>query len=637
MIATHALVLYKGQPALVQEESGGKYTIIYCSSLPSAGGKPAQFATQKVRDKDIFVLFNKTDGNKGLLPSLLSAELQDENCKELVEPLYELLIEEDEAFSTATSFADLCDYGGMGTAEQCWKLYKALKGSFFFQQQIDTLHFIPRPQEEITKLLEKSLAKEREEELRGAFIQRLKNRQLELPGDYQLMQDVEALALGKTEKSRTMKEAGLTETPEKAHKLLLDTGVWSIHKNPYPARWGLSMQSATEQLASPPQEERLVLDQVAYAIDNAWSADPDDAIAYDGSFVWVHIADPASSVLPDTPIDVSARHRGSTLYIPEGAARMLAEESLEDYALGLAEETGGLSRALSFKIQLDESGAILGCDVLKTQVKVQRFTYQQVDEQKDTPEFAPLFAIARRNEQRRLNNGAVAITLPEVHISVNGEQVDIHPSIHWESGDLVREFMLLAGEAAAKFAFKNNIPFPFVSQESPDLPSDPPPGLAGQYRLRRCMRSRSVGITPMQHAGLGLGMYSQVTSPLRRYSDLVAHQQLRAFIDGRPLLDKDKVLERISAGDAAASAAVRAERNSNLHWILVYLTMNPQWTGEAVVVEIRGKQAYCLIPSLAQETLLTPTTTVELNQVLQVKAGNINIPALSVTFQEVSQ
>ena len=56
-----------------------------------------------------------------------------------------------------------------------------------------------------------------------------------------------------------------------------------------------------------------------------------------------------------------------------------------------------------------------------------------------------------------------------------------------------------------------------------------------------------------------------------------------------------------------------------------------------MVVEIRGKQAYCLIPSLAQETLLTPTTTVELNQVLQVKAGNINIPALSVTFQEVSQ
>ena len=190
MIATHALVLYKGQPALVQEESGGKYTIIYCSSLPTAGGKPAQFATQKVRDKDISVLFTKTEGNKSLLPSLLSIELQDTECKDFIEPLYELLIEDVTAFSTATSFGELCEYGGMETVEQCWKLYKALKGSFFFQQQGDTLQFIPRSQDEITKLQEKTLAKEREEEIRRAFIQRLKNRQLELPGDYQLMQDV---------------------------------------------------------------------------------------------------------------------------------------------------------------------------------------------------------------------------------------------------------------------------------------------------------------------------------------------------------------------------------------------------------------------------------------------------------------
>lgn len=314
---------------------------------------------------------------------------------------------------------------------------------------------------------------------------------------------------------------------------------------------------------------------------------------------------------------------------------MLAEESLEDYALGLTEPKGGVSRALSFKIQLDDKGAISNCDVLKTLVQVKRYTYQQADEEKDSETLAPLFQIAQRNEERRLQNGAVAITLPEVHISVSGEQVEIIPSVHYESADLVREFMLLAGEAAAKFAFKQGLPFPFVSQERPNLPAEVPEGLTGQYKLRRCMRSRSVGVMPMQHAGLGLGMYSQVTSPLRRYSDLVAHQQLRAFIDGRPFLDKDKVLERISAGDASASAAVRAERNSNLHWVLVYLTLHPEWTGDAVVVELRGKQAYCLIPSLAQETLLTPRSSVQLNQVLQVKAGNINIPALSVTFQEV--
>ncbi len=632
MISVNSLVLYRNQPAVVQEISGGKFGIVYCTATP--GGRPPQFATQRVRDKDIVLLVEKTDGSKSLLPRLLAQEPDEAAADERVEPLYQLLSGEEDAFSTPVPFADLRDYDGAATTQEVWRLYRSLKVSLHFQEA-DSLSFLPRPQDEIDRLREKNLSKGREQEIREAFIQRLKSRRLDLPGDAQLMQDVEALALGKSDKSRTMKEAGLTESPEKAHKLLLDTGVWTIFKNPYPARWGLSTQSATERLASPPEEERVRVGHVAYAIDNAWSADPDDAIAYDGTYVWVHIADPASSVLPDSSIDIAARNRGATLYIPEGAARMLAEESLEDYALGLAESRGGVSRALSFKILLDEKGAISNCDVLKTLVQVRRCTYQQADQEKEGPELAPLFQIARRNEERRLRNGAVSITLPEVHISVSGEQVEIVPSVHYESADLVREFMLLAGEAAARFAFKNGIPFPFVSQERPDLPAEVPPGLTGQYRLRRCMRSRSVGVTPMQHAGLGLGMYSQVTSPLRRYGDLVAHQQLRAFIDGRPLLDKDRVLERISAGDASASAAVRAERNSNLHWVLVYLSLHPDWSGDAVVVELRGRQAYCLIPGLARETLLTPKAAVQPNQVLQVRAGNIDISALTVTFQEV--
>jgi len=195
--------------------------------------------------------------------------------------------------------------------------------------------------------------------------------------------------------------------------------------------------------------------------------------------------------------------------------------------------------------------------------------------------------------------------------------------------------MLLAGEAAAKFAFKNNIPFPFISQEKPEIPNKLPEGLAGQYKLRRCMRSRSVGVTPSQHAGLGLGMYSQVTSPLRRYSDLVAHQQLRAFLKNEKILDKDQVLERIAAGDAAASATVKAERKSNLHWTLVFLIKHKEWTGDAIIVDIKNHQAICIIPSLAMETTLNIPSNLKLNDIIKVKAGNINIPLLTVDFTQI--
>lgn len=627
MFKTKSLVLYKNQPALLQEVSTDKYTILYCTALPSPGGKPAQFATQKVREKDIELLFETTSGEKTLLVQLLQVSEDAKAMQERIEPIYELLSEEEDSFTTPVSFVDLQDYADVKTAQDSWLLYKALKNTLFFTEQ-DSLSFMLQTKEVIARQEEKNRAKEAELENRSAFIQRLKAKKLDLPADAQLMQDVEALALGQSDKSKTMKEAGFTETPEKAHKLLLDTGVWTVTKNPYPTRWGLSTQSATQRLAPPPEEERITLEQEAYAIDNQWSTDPDDAIAFDGQHVWVHIADPASSVYPDSPIDIAARHRGATLYIPEGAVRMLAEDSLEDYALGLTP----LSRALSFCIELDENGAVLSCKVLKTLVKVKRYTYEEADMQKDSPQLAPLYAIARRNEQRRLKAGAVSITLPEVHISVTDGIVNISPALSWESNNVVREFMLLAGEAVAKFAFKNGIPFPFVSQEKPDLPTNILDGYAGQYQLRRCMRSRSLGVTPMQHAGLGLGMYTQVTSPLRRYSDLVAHQQLRAFIDGRPLLNKDTMLERIAAGDAAAGASVKAERKSNLHWTLVYLTQNPQWEGDAVVVELKGKQALCLIPSLAQETLLTPSRTVALNDTIKVRAGNIDIPTLSVNF-----
>lgn len=174
--------------------------------------------------------------------------------------------------------------------------------------------------------------------------------------------------------------------------------------------------------------------------------------------------------------------------------------------------------------------------------------------------------------------------MPEVHVVVDSEtkKVSMENVVHYESGEVVRECMILAGEGAARFAFKNNIPFPFISQETPEIPENLPASLAGQYRLRRCMRKRNVGVTPSSHAALGLSMYSQVTSPLRRYGDLIGHEQLRAFIKGESLIDKDTMLLRVAAGDAAARAARQAERNSNTHWTLVYLLQNPDWQGRAI-------------------------------------------------------
>ena len=636
MIRKNSIVLYKNQIALVNDIEGDKFIIQFCSfplteeNISKFGSKNFICQEQKVRDKDIVLLSTSESPAKYSFEELI--KYNDDQIDNKICEAWELLNSDNCSDIEFSELAELVDSDF--NDKKAWFIFNSLVKSLQFKLIDDkaALKFKLATPDEIEVLKKKKNEKEHEKEERQNFLMRLKQKQL-LPEDSIFMGDVEAFALGKTDKSKTLADAGFSQDVEKAHKLLIDTGIWDYTRNPYPFRWGLSVQSAKEGLKSPPEEERLIVPGVAYAIDNKWSKDPDDAIAFDGTYLWVHIADPASTVMPESSIDKAARDRGATLYIPEGASRMLAEESLSDYALGLKRE----SLALSFRLLLEDNCSIKECKVFKTKVNVECITYEDADQKKDSPELKPLFEIARKNIIRRNSQGAVNINLPEVHITVDPDtkKVSICKITEYESADVVREMMLLAGEGAAHFAFENNIAFPYVSQEAPDIPQTLPPGLAGEFKTVKSMHRRSVGVTPAAHAGIGIGMYSQVTSPLRRYSDLIAHQQLRAFLDGRELIDKNTMLERISAGDEAAIACKKVERKSNMHWTLVYLLQNPDWTGEAVFVEQKGNLCVFMIPSLAQQTTLVPSKPLNLNDTITVKASNIDISSQNVVFSEV--
>jgi len=630
----NSVVLYKNQAAVVTDRDGDKFLLKFCVTPATATGKKAVYGEQKVREKDVILLH---EGPCTSLEKVLSANNPD--FINQIKETWELLLSDDSTSSAPVSFEDLADLacGGI-SADEVWSFYSILAGGLEFSLNQNELKngsiiFTPRSQEEIQLINQKNYEKEHEAEIRAAFIKRVKEKKLNLPEDSKYMGEVEAFALCKTDKSKVMQEAGITQTVEKAHKLLIDTGIWDYTKNPHPSRFGFSFASASEQLGAMPEEERYSVPGVAYAIDSEHSNDPDDAVGYDGEYLWVHIADPASSVFPDSKIDIAARGRGTTLYIPEGASRMLCESCLEDYALGLKEN----SCALSFRLKLTEDCQIDECTVMKTRVLVKRMTYKQAEEQKDSVELKPLFDIARKNKKRRENNHAVTIQMPEVSISVDKEtkKVSIEPEEKYESNEMICEMMLLAGEGAAKFAFKNQIPFPFVSQEAPEFPDKIPEGLAGDFAKIKCMRKRSVGITPAPHSGLGLAFYSQVTSPLRRYGDLIAHQQLRAFINGQKILNKDEMLERVAAGDAASIAAKKASRKSDTHWKLVYLMQNPEMVFEGVCIDIRGTDALCLIPSIDMQTTLKGITEISLNDKVQLKVSNIDIPNLTADFNKI--
>lgn len=602
MLKEKSLVLYKNRPAVVSA-LGEKI------SIALAGGESV-----RVREKDVELLHPGPSPKPEELEAS-SPEGDPEGTRQLLEgtevPLSEL--------------AELC-YGAF-TPASAWAAWNLVKDGLRFTGSMAAVR--AKSAEEVAREEEKRGGKAREAAEREEFLSRLKANALRFPEDARRLQDVEALAVGASDKSKTLKDAGKQETPEEAHRLLLSTGCWTDAVNPHPGRYGRSLSSAKVPVPPPPDEERVDLTSLrAFAIDNAWSSDPDDAVSVEGNVAWVHVADPAASVLPGSACDEEARGRGETLYLPEGTFRMLEEGALPLYALGLTEK----SPALTFKMTLDAEGEVLDTEILRSWVRVERLTYAQADERADDPAIAPLFALARKLGERRAAAGAVAIDLPEVHISVADGEIKVDPVEGYRSSDMVREFMLLAGKGAARWAMRNRVPFPFVAQEVGDLPAEPLPGLAGSYQLRRCMRPRRLSAQPGPHGGLGLAEYTQVTSPLRRYTDLVAHQQIRAFLAGRAPLSTDEVLERIAAGEAAAWTAVQAERASRQHWTMALLQRTKGTVWDAVVVDKKGGRAVALVPALAIEAQVAVKSDPELNGAIRVKASSVKLPELQASF-----
>jgi exoribonuclease-2 len=454
---------------------------------------------------------------------------------------------------------------------------------------------------------------------------------------------------------------GKSETPEEAHRLLLSLGVWSRYVNPHPSRFGVESSSAAMKAGPPPEETRRDLRGLAaYAIDNEWSNDPDDALSIEVSpdtgeeFLYVHVADPASAILPGSPVDNEARGRGATLYLPEGSIRMLAEEDLPLYALGLSD----VSPALSFKLTLARDGSIAGTEIFPSLVRVTRLSYARSDALLESgnaggaaldgesasglpARLRALEALALRNLKRRVEAGAVLIELPETHISVRlpGEkgaegELSISPIAPSRSADMVRECMLLAGEAAARWAVQQRLPFPFVSQENGDLPRNPLPGMAGSYQLRRCMRPRQLSAKPGPHGGLALACYTQVTSPLRRYTDLLAHEQIRSFLAGKETLSEDEMLIRLASGEAAAQAVNHAERASRAHWTAVYMADKEGSVWDATLLEKKGDRWIALLPLLGRETQVCPRGDFTPNDTVRVVLKSVDLPLGELNFAE---
>jgi len=181
---------------------------------------------------------------------------------------------------------------------------------------------------------------------------------------------------------------------------------------------------------------------------------------------------------------------------------------------------------------------------------------------------------------------------------------------------MVMEMMVIAGEVFATLGAKASLPLPYRSQEVPVLPADDdlahiPPGICRDYHLRRYMlKSTTRSDAPLPHHALGIPAYTQATSPIRRYIDMLAHWQMKALIRGDTTIpfDTTPLQSTIHELEASNRRLVTAERAIEHTWLCTYVASKPHgyvWSDAILLHWINQERGLGIvyIPELARETV----------------------------------
>lgn len=444
-----------------------------------------------------------------------------------------------------------------------------------------------------------------------------------------------------------LKQIGRQDSPQSAFQVLVDLGLWSVHENLFVRRSNLPMQFSESVLAAaqdrltftPPDLEldRKDLTHLkVYTIDDESTAEIDDGLSLETlengrQRVWIHIADPSRWVSLGDELDKEAQRRSTTVYLPTGMIPMFPIE-LSTGPMSLIQ--GQLCCALSFGVTLSDDGAVESYDIAPSTIKpTYRLTYDDVDEILELgvqaePELIALSAWAERRNAWRMGQGAIIINMPESVIKVNGDDIDITVLEDSQARNLVAEMMILAGEVAASYGNVHGLPLPFRSQPQPELPPEEElmqleAGPVRSSAIRRCMPRSEVGITPARHASLGLEGYCQVTSPIRRYADLLAHFQIKAHLRGEPLpFSAEDLPTLLSSIGTIVQESNFIERQTNRYWSLEFLRRQGNTVWQAMTLRwLREHEGLALImlEDLGLEVAMRFTRAVELGEHLQVR------------------
>nr|XP_027205427.1 probable exosome complex exonuclease RRP44 [Dermatophagoides pteronyssinus] len=232
------------------------------------------------------------------------------------------------------------------------------------------------------------------------------------------------------------------------------------------------------------------------SIDPPTCTDIDDALSLkylsNGRYeIGVHISDVTHFVRFGAKLDLEAAQRCCTIYLTEQRFDMLPSRLSSD----LCSLRAGTDRlAFSVFFEMDDSGTIYSTNFFKTVVhSVASLSYEQA--------------------QRLIDDAA--------HSDSELEVAKVEQQQHFDTCQLVEEFMLIANVAAAELTFRK---FPSCAV------------------LRVHETPIEERLDALRHYALAANLFTHFTSPIRRYADIMVHRlcnQLDFATSGAILLAKD--------------------------------------------------------------------------------------------------
>jgi ribonuclease R len=381
-----------------------------------------------------------------------------------------------------------------------------------------------------------------------------------------------------------------------------------------------------------------VTDKVIITIDPPDAKDFDDAISVekdaDGNWILgVHIADVSNFVTPDSPLDVEARNRGNSAYLPAKTIPMLPE-ILSNGICSLQPDQKRFAK--SAYLTYDREAKIVSRRFANSLINsTQRLTYVQADRilKGHTKGAAPkviellkdMETLSRAIEKRRRKNGMLHLDLPETELVMDksGRVVDVHPAEDSYPHTMIEMFMVEANDAVAALLDRLNVPFMRRIHPEPDalsmtnltklvrafgftLPRHPDRKIiqdllaavkgadcsfAVNLAVLRSFEKAQYAPLHIGHFALASTHYCHFTSPIRRYADLMVHRALDRYLRNEPAL-KEQEQNLTEVGKHITFTEQRAEDAERELTKVLTLQMLAEKTGEELDCVITGLASF---------------------------------------------